>query len=94
MNRRSFIGVLAGSLLAAPLVAEGQLTGKVWRVGFLEAGSSSVNRPFLDAFRQGLRELGYEEGQQIAIEDRWAEGQSARFPRLLEELLRDARYAR
>ena len=88
IDRRAFLGTLASGLLATPLAAEGQLTGKVWRVGFLEAGSSSVNRPFLDAFRQGLRELGYEEGQQIAIEDRWAEGQSERFPRLLEELIR------
>jgi len=63
MNRRMFLGTLAGGLLAAPLAAEGQQANKVWRIGFLEAGSSSANRHFLDAFRQGLRELGYTEGQ-------------------------------
>src|ERR1700730_6387921 len=74
MNRRTFIALVSGSFLAAPLAAEGQPTVKVWRIGFLEAGSFSANRHFLDAFRQGLRELGYIEGQQIVIEDRWADG--------------------
>ncbi len=51
MDRRTFLGTLAGCLLAAPLAAEGQPP----RIGFVEAGALSVNRPFLDAFRQGLR---------------------------------------
>jgi putative tryptophan/tyrosine transport system substrate-binding protein len=80
MDRRLFLGTLAGTLLAAPLAAEAEQAEKVWRIGFLEAGSSSVNRHFLDAFRQGLRELGYVGGQQIAIEGRWADGRSDRFP--------------
>ena len=41
------------------------------RIGFIEAGALSANRHFLDAFRQGLRELGYVEGRNIAVEDRW-----------------------
>jgi len=88
MDRRAFLGTLTGGLLAAPLAAGGQQVGKVWRVGFLEAGSSSVNGHFLDAFRQGLSELGYIEGQQISIEDRWAEGRNDRFPGLAAELIR------
>ena len=88
MDRRAFIGTLAGGLLAAPVAAEAQPAGKVWRIGFVEAGSVSVNRHFLDAFRQGLAELGYIEGQQIAIEDRWADGQADAFPGLLAEVIR------
>jgi len=88
MDRRAFIGTLAGGLLTAPLAAEAQPAGKVWRIAFVEAGSVSVNRHFLDAFRQGLAELGYIEGQQIAIEDRWAEGRADAFPGLLAEVIR------
>ena len=58
------------------------------RIGFLEAGSRSVNQNFADAFRQGLRELGYTEGQNIRIEERWAEGRSERFPDLVADLLK------
>ena len=57
------------------------------RVGFLEAGSRSVNQNFADAFRQGLRELGYSEGRNIRIEERWADGRSERFPDLVADLL-------
>ncbi len=60
----------------------------MWQIGFVEAGSASGNRHFLDAFRQGLRELGYLEGQQIIIEQRWAEGRNELFPGLLAELIR------
>jgi putative ABC transport system substrate-binding protein len=87
MDRRAFIGTLTGGLLAAPLAAGAQQANKVWRIGFLEAGSSSANRHFLDAFRQGLRELGYTEGQQIVIEDRWADGRSEQFPGLVAQLV-------
>ncbi len=88
IDRRSFVVTLAGGFLAAPLLGEAQPTGKVWRIGFVEAGSASVNRHFLDAFRQGLAELGYVEGQQIAIEDRWADGRADAFPGLLAEVIR------
>ena len=88
IDRRTFIGAMAGGLLAAPLAGEAQQEGKVWRIGFVEAGSASVNRHFLDAFRQGLRELGYLEGSQITIEERWAEGRSELFPALLADLIR------
>jgi putative ABC transport system substrate-binding protein len=88
MDRREFIRSLAGGLLAAPLAAEAQQAGKVPRVGVLS--SESRSNPVLrgvDEIRQGLRELGYVEGQTIAIEYRWAEGKEERFPGLASELV-------
>jgi putative ABC transport system substrate-binding protein len=88
MNRRRFLQTVSVSLLAAPLVGEAQSVTRSVRIGFVEAGSASTNQHFLAAFRQGLRELGYVEGQNIAIEDRWADGRSDRFSAILAELLR------
>ena len=81
MDRRAFIGTLAGSLLTVPLIADGQAKS-VPRIGFLEAGAASANQHFLDAFQSGLRELGYVPGKTVIIDDRWAEGQAERFPKL------------
>ena len=54
MDRRAFIGTLAGGLLAAPLAAQAQPAGKAWRIGVLSAGSSSATREAnIDAFKQG-----------------------------------------
>ena len=58
------------------------------RIGFVEAGTRSANQHLLDAFLRGLRELGYVEGQNIVIEERWAEGRADRFPDLIGDLLR------
>jgi putative ABC transport system substrate-binding protein len=86
MNRRAFIsGTLA--FLAAPLAAEAQQAAKVPRIGYLSTGSSTAN-PFLEAFRQGLREAGWVEGQNVRIEYRWAEGRFDRLPALATELVR------
>jgi putative ABC transport system substrate-binding protein len=79
MNRRAFIGTLAGGLLAAPLAADAQTAGKVYRIGVLEPTSTALNAANLDAFRQGLRELGYVEGRNMMIEYRSADGRSERF---------------
>jgi ABC-type uncharacterized transport system substrate-binding protein len=87
VDRRAFIGTLTGSLLAAPLAAEAQPTGKVPRIGFLFSGASGPARE-VDTFRQGLRDLGYIEGQNIAIEYRFAGGQVERLPELAAELVR------
>jgi putative ABC transport system substrate-binding protein len=87
MNRRTFLGTLAGGLLAAPLVAQAQPAGKVPRIGFLFSGASGPARE-VDTFRQGLRDLGYIEGQNIAIEYRFAGGQVERLPELAAELVR------
>jgi putative tryptophan/tyrosine transport system substrate-binding protein len=88
MDRRAFIGTLAGSLLTVPLIADAQQAKSVPPIGFLEAGAASANQHFLDAFQGGLRELGYVTGKTVIIDDRWAEGQAERFPKLLAELVK------
>jgi putative ABC transport system substrate-binding protein len=87
VTRRAFIGTLAGGLLAAPLAAEAQPAGKVWRIGYLGSGSASGQGNRADALRAGLRELGYVEGKNIVIEYRWAEGKYDRLPDLAAELV-------
>jgi putative ABC transport system substrate-binding protein len=87
-TRRAFIGTLAGGLLAAPLAAEAQEAGKVPRIGFLWGTSPSDRPHLLDAFRQGLRELGWVEGQNIVVDHRYAEGRFDRLPDLAAELVR------
>ncbi len=87
MDRRTFIASIAGAVLCAPLAALAQQAGKVYRVGFLW-DSPDVFPDALEAFRQGLRELGYVEGRNIAIEYRWAEGKPERMRELAEELVR------
>jgi len=85
MDRRAFIGTLASGLLAAPLAVEAQSARTVPRIGVI--GEQTSTDPFLAAFRQGLRELGYTEGQNILIEYRYAHGVIARFPKLVAELI-------
>ena len=87
MNRRSFIGTLAGGLLAAPLVAEAQPAGKIYRIGYLSAGAPTSNPLVSAAFQQGLCDLGWVEGQNIDIEYRWAEGRFDRLPDLAADLV-------
>jgi putative ABC transport system substrate-binding protein len=82
------IVTLALGLLAAPLAAEAQQAGKVPRIGYLSAGSPSGVPHLLEAFRQGLRELGWVEGQNIVIDYRYAEGRFDRLPDLAAELVR------
>ncbi len=88
MDRRTFLGTLTGALLAAPLAAEAQAPTKVYRIGFLSGPSPADLARQLEAFRQGLRELGYVEGQTIAIEQRFAGGRLERLPALAAELVR------
>ena len=80
--------ILAASLSLAPPTAETQQAGKIPRVGLVEAGSRSANQHFADALRARLHELGYVEGQNITVEERWAEGRIESFPDLLADLLR------
>ncbi len=87
VERRLFLGGLAAGIIAVPLAAYAQEAQKVWRIGFLEAGAPAANQHFLKAFRGGLRELGYVEGQNVVIVDRWADGNVARFPSLLTDLV-------
>ena len=87
-TRREFIGTLAVFLLVVPLASEAQAPAKVHRIGFLTSRSPTDSPHLLEAFRQGLRELGYVEGQNIAIEYRFAEGRPERLPALAAELVR------
>ena len=85
MRRRAFIagGLLA---LASPLAIQAQTAGKIPRIGILR--NTSPPDPLVDAFLQGLQELGYTEGRNIYIEYRWAEGRIERLPDLAAELVR------
>ena len=88
MERRTFLGVITGGLLAAPLVAEAEQAGKVWKIGFLGPSPSGTGAHLVQAFRQGLGELGYVEGSNIAIEYRPTEpGNYERFRLLAVELI-------
>src|SRR5262245_26977707 len=88
MRRIGLAVVLGLSLCLAPLVAEAQQPGKIPRIGLLGGGSASAVAGRIDAFRQGLRELGYVEGNTIVIEQMWADGQLDRLPALAAELVR------
>ena len=87
-NRRKLVMALGASALAAPFGSLAQQQGKVWRIGFLGSESASGFRTRVDAMRAGLRDFGYEEGKNIVIEFRWAEGKNDRLPELAAELVR------
>jgi len=74
--------------LTAGFCAEAQQLDKIPRIGFLQGLSPSANTDRIEAFRQGLRDLGYAEGKNIAIEFRWADGKVERLPALAAELVR------
>jgi putative tryptophan/tyrosine transport system substrate-binding protein len=88
MKRRAFIGTMAGGLLAAPLGAEAQQAGKVYRLGLMLGSSVSASAHLVDAFRQGMRELDWVEAKNFELEVRAAEGKFDRFPAIVAELLR------
>jgi len=87
MRRRQFIAGL-GSAAAWPLAARAQQPGKLPTIGFLGANSPSVQSQWTAAFVQRLRELGWTEGRNVAIEYRWAEGRFDRSPALAAEFVR------
>jgi len=86
VQRRRFLNI-AGALLAAPLVAEAQPRGRVARIGLVVAGTVAANQ-LVESFRDGLRKLGWIEGQNIIIEIRYAMGDTQLLPVLVAELLR------
>jgi ABC-type uncharacterized transport system substrate-binding protein len=90
MERRTFLAGTGAMLLAAPFAAEAQQAGKIPRIGYLVLGplDAPESRTLLDAFRQGLRERGYVEGENIVIEYRPADGKIERLPALASELVR------
>ena len=88
MHRRAFLGTIAGSLLAVPIVAEGQQAGKVYRVGILGDKASDSNETHLwQTFRAALRERGLNEGVNLQIEYRGVEGNYARLPEVAADLV-------
>jgi putative ABC transport system substrate-binding protein len=88
MKRRAWIRIAVGVLLTWDFVAPAQQAGRLARVGFLGNLNAKLLSASLDAFRQGLRELGWVEGQNIAIEYRWAEGNMDWHPALAAELVK------
>jgi len=88
VNGRTFLGGVT-MMLVAPMTAEGQQAGKVWRIGVLGGSpptTPEASRPW-EALMLGLRELGYNEGQNLAVERRWAEGRAERYHALAAELV-------
>jgi putative ABC transport system substrate-binding protein len=95
MNRRSFIGMLAGGLVSTPLTVKAQPAGRIYHVGLVLSPSPvsamtgpNPPHPHVRAFLQGLRDRGYVEGQNIIIERRSGEGRVERLREVLAELVR------
>src|SRR4029453_17786868 len=86
--RIAHVAMLALSLLAAPVVGEGQPTGKVVRIGDLSLQREDRGKRGVAPFRQRLRDLGYVEGRNVAIEQRHAAARADRLPELASELVR------
>jgi ABC-type uncharacterized transport system substrate-binding protein len=88
VKRREFISLLGGGAAAWPLAARAQQAGKLPTIGFLGATTPAGGGQLLAAFVQRLRELGWVDGRNVAIEVRWAEGHSERFAEIAAELVR------
>jgi putative ABC transport system substrate-binding protein len=90
IERRKFLATLGGAAAAWPLAVRAQPpAAKVPRIGFLGNSTAELEANLVGSFRDGLRALGYEEGRNIVIEYRWAEGKYERFPALIAELVAD-----
>jgi putative tryptophan/tyrosine transport system substrate-binding protein len=87
MRRRQFLRLLGGVGLAVPRTARAQ-SQTMLRIGYLGSETAGLYQPRLRAFHEGLRELGFEEGRNVAVEYRWAEGHNDRLPALAAELVR------
>src|SRR4030095_8001285 len=87
MRRFGLAVVVALSLVLNPIAAVAQPGGKLYRIGILDTRSATAHAPNFDAFRRGLRELGYKEGQHFEIVYRPSEGRNERFPALANELV-------
>ncbi len=85
MRRREFITLLGGAAAAWPVALRAQ--AKIPRIGFMGNSTAALEANVVGSFCDGLRELGYQEGRNIVIEYRWADGNYARFPALVAELI-------
>jgi putative ABC transport system substrate-binding protein len=88
MRRRQFIRIVGGAAGAWPLLARAQQPAKLPTIGFLGTSTSAAWGPWIAAFMQRLRELGWIEGRTVAFEVRWAEGDTERFESIAAELVR------
>src|SRR5512147_2859085 len=87
MKKKITVLTLGAMLFALSVPADAQQPGKVPRIGFLGNSTAALEANLVGPFREGLRDLGYIEGQSILIEYRWAGGQYERFPALIAELI-------
>jgi putative ABC transport system substrate-binding protein len=86
--RAALAATLALCVFAAPLVAEAQPAGKVWRVGYLTVPSRETAHSVADTFQRALRDLGWIEGQNLVLDYRFADSNVDRLPDLAAELVR------
>jgi len=87
-SRREFMVLLGGAAAAWPLGAHAQQGGKLATVGLLGSSTAAAQNQWTAAFLGRMRELGWSEGRNLAIEYRWAEGHTERLPKLANELVR------
>ena len=87
MQRRQFIGIIAGAAAAWPVGVYAQQSKKIWRIGMLETVAAALKTPDYEAFLAGMESLGYVEGRDFKIEYRSADGHPDRFPKLAQELV-------
>jgi putative tryptophan/tyrosine transport system substrate-binding protein len=88
LKRREFLTLLGGAAAAWPLAAHGQQPAKLPTIGFVGSDSPDPYAVLLRAFRLGLKATGFIEGQNVAIEYRWAEGRNDKLPELTADLVR------
>ena len=87
MRRRDFLGAMSGAVVAMPLTADAQQQSALPIVGFLHGGSQAPYAQMVSAFHKGLSETGFDEGRNVVIEYRWADGNYDRLPGLANELI-------
>jgi len=87
MRRREFIRLIGGAAITWPLATQAQQPEKIAKIGYLDLGPASARADRVEALRKGLRDLGYVEGKNIAIEFRWAE-RAEQLPELAADLVR------
>ena len=88
MDRRAFVAIIGGSVLAGSRAGEAQQAGKVWRIGFLSPYSADFDKTWRAGFKLGLLDLGYVEGKNLVIDERHVKGRDDRFPEVAAELVR------